>query len=422
MRKKRAFALAVVLLGMQPAAHSAVTNLVIDITTRPGVMVRVLYNAPDAPIAHLIQLRGTDGVVGIQPDGSLPFAPADAYARIASWLAAGVAFTLVDTPFASPIDPTFRRSALHAADIEAAVRNLQQRAQVPAWLFGLGSGAISAASVAGLSFPHLMLGVILGNPHTGGTGTMTGSDMASIHTPTLVIDHAQDTCPVSLPENVPFLVSQLVNAPTVKHVVLTGGEAPAADPCDDFVGPHAWGGLYDVVVDTVVGWIKQSGPLLESKATAIEYFHSDFNHYFITADATEIERLDAGAFVGWARTMQSFSVSTTGGAGRVPVCRFFTVAFPPTSSHFYAPRGLGCEDTLGNADWQFEGDVFFVALPDAAGACPPNYVPVYRLYNNGQGGAPNHRFTVSGQIRAEMLAAGYIAEGAGIGIGMCSPQ
>ena len=158
------------------------------------------------------------------------------------------------------------------------------------------------------------------------------------------------------------------------------------------------------------------------KAPAIEYFHAEFRHYFITASADEITKLDNGTFTGWTRTGQSFNVGTAGGAGRVPVCRFFTVAFPPTSSHFYAPRGLGCEGTLGNADWQFEGDVFFAALPDAAGACPPNYVPVYRLYNNGQGGAPNHRFTTSRQIQADMLAAGYLAEGAGIGVGMCSPQ
>ncbi len=44
-----------------------------------------------------------------------------------------------------------------------------------------------------------------------------------------------------------------------------------------------------------------------------------------------------------------------------------------------------------------------------------------RLYNDGQGGAPNHRFTTSASVRAEMLASGYIAEGAGMGIGLCAP-
>jgi Repeat of unknown function (DUF5648) len=162
-----------------------------------------------------------------------------------------------------------------------------------------------------------------------------------------------------------------------------------------------------------------------SVVAAVEYYHAVFGHYFITAIPDEISKLDTGVFVGWARTGQTFNVYTTQTSvfkGLVGVCRFFTTAFPPTSSHFYAPRGLGCEATFANADWQFEGDVFFTPLPDAGGGCPSNAVPVYRLYNNGQGGAPNHRFTTSMEIRNQMLASGFIAEGAGIGVGMCSPN
>jgi hypothetical protein len=127
-------------------------------------------------------------------------------------------------------------------------------------------------------------------------------------------------------------------------------------------------------------------------------------------------------FTGWARTGYAFNVYTTAAAGLVPVCRFFTVAFPPTSSHFYAPRGLGCEETMASNDWQFEGDVFYTPLPDAQGVCPSGAVPVYRLYNNGQGGAPNHRFTTNLTVRAQLLDSGYIAEGSGVGVGMCSPM
>ena len=67
----------------------------------------------------------------------------------------------------------------------------------------------------------------------------------------------------------------------------------------------------------------------------------------------------------------------------------------------------------------FEGDVFYMALPGATGDCPAGAVPVYRLYHNGQGGAPNHRFTTSDATRTQMLAAGYVAEGAGVGVGLC---
>lgn len=158
------------------------------------------------------------------------------------------------------------------------------------------------------------------------------------------------------------------------------------------------------------------------KATAVEFFHAGFRHYFLSANTGEIAKLDDGTFAGWSRTGETFKVNTIGTEGLAAVCRFFTVAFPPTSSHFYAPRGLGCEGTLTNDKWQYEGDVFSMALPDTAGNCPSGTIPVYRLYNNGQGGAPNHRFTTSLSTRSQMLAQGFSAEGAGIGVGMCSPQ
>ena len=40
------------------------------------------------------------------------------------------------------------------------------------------------------------------------------------------------------------------------------------------------------------------------------------------------------------------------------------------------------------------------------------------VFNNGQGGAPNHRFTTSTDVRAQMLAQGFADEG----VVMCSPQ
>jgi len=164
-------------------------------------------------------------------------------------------------------------------------------------------------------------------------------------------------------------------------------------------------------------------PMPGGQALAIEYYNAAFEHYFITSIAAEIEKLDSGAIPGWERTGESFNVYTVAAAGRVSVCRFFSTAFGAKSSHFYAPVGLGCEAARQNPAWLFEGDVFFTLLPDpVSGDCPAGNVPVYRLYNNGQGGAPNHRFTTSDSIRLDMINDGCIGEGYGIGVGMCSPQ
>ena len=50
-----------------------------------------------------------------------------------------------------------------------------------------------------------------------------------------------------------------------------------------------------------------------------------------------------------------------------------------------------------------------IALHDWAGQ--KLGVPVYRLYNNGQSGAPNHRYVTVPAVRDQMLASGWIQEG-----------
>ncbi len=155
----------------------------------------------------------------------------------------------------------------------------------------------------------------------------------------------------------------------------------------------------------------------------IEYYHAEFGHYFITYLPDEIAKLDNGTFKGWARTGRQFRAWTTqADAEMVPVCRFFTVAFAPKSSHFYTPFAPECTIVKTNNVWTFEGEVFFTKQASVDGVCPADTVPVYRMYNNGQSGAPNHRYTTDMTVRTKMLAEGWIPEGAGtIGVIMCSP-
>jgi len=164
------------------------------------------------------------------------------------------------------------------------------------------------------------------------------------------------------------------------------------------------------------------GPII---ATAIEYYHAVFDHYFVTKNADEITKLDNGTFVGWMRTGQSFNVYATATAGANSVCRFFSTAFDPKSSHFYTPFAAECATVKTNPSWQFEGDgdqVFYIPVASASGACGAGTTPVYRLYNNGMGNAPNHRYTTSAATRDQMVAAGWVIEGNGPGFAfMCAP-
>jgi hypothetical protein len=165
--------------------------------------------------------------------------------------------------------------------------------------------------------------------------------------------------------------------------------------------------------------------------TAIEYHHAGLDHYFISSLQQEIDTLDTGRIAGWTRTGQSFRVfpsQASGGAGVNPVCRFY---IPPAhgNSHFFSASPAECNLVVQKTatDPNFSGyvfespNVFFEALPDTAtGACPGGMAAVYRLWN--QRIDSNHRYTGSASIKAQMIAAGYVAEGYGPdAVIMCAP-
>ena len=154
-------------------------------------------------------------------------------------------------------------------------------------------------------------------------------------------------------------------------------------------------------------------PAPTSDSVAVEYFHAEFGHYFITAFPEEAAAIDAGKVSGWARTGRSFKVNSTSSGTLSPVCRFFSTSFAPKSSHFYTPFPQECADVRTNPDWRFEAIAFYVQTPTTSGSCPTGTTKVYRLYNNGIGGAPNHRYTTSPIVRSLMIAEGWIPEGFG---------
>lgn len=154
----------------------------------------------------------------------------------------------------------------------------------------------------------------------------------------------------------------------------------------------------------------------------IEYYHQAWDHYFVTAIPAEITKLDNGTFVGWKRTGLTFKAWPVSTGNTSTMCRFFSTTFDPKSSHFYTPLASECTAVKSNANWSFEGEVFGVVVPTTSGSCPAGTTPLYRLYNNGQGAAPNHRYTTDANVRALMVPQGWVPEGFGsLGIIACLP-
>ncbi|MEO8849116.1 MAG: choice-of-anchor D domain-containing protein [Casimicrobiaceae bacterium] len=162
-----------------------------------------------------------------------------------------------------------------------------------------------------------------------------------------------------------------------------------------------------------------------TKVSVVEFYNAGFNHYFITASADDITYI-AQHLPDWQPTGLTFNAYaiTNPPAGSVAICRFFNDHFNGISTHFYAPHGFGCEQTVTSfPDWTLENpQAFFANIPDGAGNCAAGQIPLYRVYNNGMGGAPNHRFTTSLAVRQTMIDKGYTPEGNGIGVAMCVPQ
>jgi hypothetical protein len=147
---------------------------------------------------------------------------------------------------------------------------------------------------------------------------------------------------------------------------------------------------------------------------AVEYYYAGWDSYFVTTNSDEIAALDSGAFGGvWARTGQTFKVWTDASSGARATCRFLTTVYAPKSAHFYTPYRVECAQLQIDPTWQYEGIAFYIALPDSSGLCAAGTVPLYRIYNNAMGGAPNHRYTTSLATLDQMVAAGWTFEGNG---------
>jgi hypothetical protein len=193
-----------------------------------------------------------------------------------------------------------------------------------------------------------------------------------------------------------------------------------------------------VSIAAIVAWASATAQVIPRDdaangiVTVVEYYNPALDHYFMTSLESEINLCNASLppCEGWVRTGETFR---TDAPGRYlvddnptfgPVCRLFNDSYAGTSTHFYALQGLGCEETLADfPDWRLETPELFDAVSvDADGICPEARfsLPIYRVFNNGMGGAPNHRYTTKYAIVQAMVAKGWVSEGYGpLGVVMC---
>jgi Abnormal spindle-like microcephaly-assoc'd, ASPM-SPD-2-Hydin len=155
----------------------------------------------------------------------------------------------------------------------------------------------------------------------------------------------------------------------------------------------------------------------------IEFYNASQDHYFISSLQPDIDALDSGKFAGWVRTGVTFKAYPQPPPDASPVCRFY---IPPAQgdSHFFSASAIECAQTQAKfPTFTLETpNAMYMDLPDTTtGACPTGDVPIYRVWDARVDS--NHRYTGDLEIRAKMVAKGWVAEGYGPGqVIMCTPQ
>lgn len=151
-------------------------------------------------------------------------------------------------------------------------------------------------------------------------------------------------------------------------------------------------------------------------APIVEFYNTNLDHYFITADSGEAAAIDSGsAGPGWSRTGNTFSTN-----GSAAVCRFYGSQAPGPNSHFYTADSGECDylkqlqanTPLTEKRWNYEGIAFAATMP-TNGTCLSGTVPVYRAYNKGdlRGVDSNHRITANLNAIQQVVALGWENEG-----------
>lgn len=263
MRKFRQ-CLAATLVALLSAAQAQVVQQVVDVPTRPGVMLRMIVLSPLAPLAPkaaVVLLAGGHGGLQVQANGSMKWGRGNFLVRSRQlFVEQGLMVVVVDAPSDRQSPPYlhgFRQTPEHAADLKAVIAWLRESAKTPVWLVGTSRGTQSAAYAAtelsgssgGPDGIVLSATVLTDNRDR----PVPAMPLSKLRVPVLVVHHEQDGCAACSYSEVPALMAKLVNAPISKLLSFTGGQNQG-DPCEAFAF-HGFNGLEAEVVRQTAAWI-----------------------------------------------------------------------------------------------------------------------------------------------------------------------
>ena len=229
------------------AAGRAAAEDRIELHSRPGVTVPILFQPATSPVASVVLFPGGVGVIA-QTQGNFLLRVRGDFA------AQGISVAAIDAPsdHAGGLSTDYRSSADAAQDIAAVAAFLNLKAPVPVWLVGTSRGSISAGNGAVRLGRPLVTGLVLTS--SVWNGGMDRVPLGSIAVPTLIVHNRDDGCRESPPSGAEPALAALAAAPA-KQLVFVSGGIPKGNPCGGS-SAHGYYGVEDKIVPVVIAWIK----------------------------------------------------------------------------------------------------------------------------------------------------------------------
>lgn len=238
----------------------------ITVKTEYGGSLSFLLLKPDNPKAAVVLFAGGPGYLGLSDSGELRGQKGSfLIGNREAFVDQGLMVAAIDAPSGvKDLRRTYRMSEKHGQDIEAVVRELKKKANVPVWLIGHSRGTYSAANGA-IRLKELVGGLILTSTvtkarekyasyktHPNGVLSM---ELANIKVPVLIVANKTDSCGSTPASNAEKLSKTLTGTPKAAVKIFDGENESKQDHCK-WKAQHQFYGFQEKVVSFIADFIK----------------------------------------------------------------------------------------------------------------------------------------------------------------------
>jgi hypothetical protein len=234
---------------------------VVRVPVRAEVTLPVFWMPRDDASATVLLVPGGAGGFGVMAGGKS--GSANFLVRSRDHFAAqGFNVAVLGRPSdTQDMDYAYRTSDEHVADLAKIVATIKQWSDKPVWMAGTSRGTVSTIAAAVAFGNEQLAGIVLSSSivNMKKPGALPAQRLEAIHIPVLVLHHEKDACIQCAPQDVPRVMSGLVNAPVKKLVMVNGGADPSGDTCGALHW-HGYIGMEQEAVGIITDWIRKPVP------------------------------------------------------------------------------------------------------------------------------------------------------------------